>query len=201
MRLLLALALFLALAGTAQASPDYPGMHGLDQPEIHQIVDLGTKFWADRGITVAPPTLLTAKTVGNYADGGMVTPFAGEPRCRAWSPSNGGEAMVVCRDDFVYPHLGQIRNRYLPIYIRRDAFITLCRTYFHEFGHVGGIAMPAWIDGRWHDNHTESGIMSKDMTTPGVCIQTARRKIRFSKTGYQTRFVRAGVVRGGGTDG
>jgi hypothetical protein len=179
------------MAPPAAASDTYAGQHPLDQPEVNDLVDAGLAFHAHRGVSVERPPFFTAPHLPAYGSAGEDSPWTGmgEPRCLSFPPSY-GFAEVVCGERWTYQTLATIRNRYLPTYFRREAYVGLCTVVFHELGHVGGIALPVFRDGRWHDGHPMHGLMGRDMTTPGDCWAMAvkrlpRRPVRHHKRGHR----------------
>lgn len=166
------------MASPAAANAVYAGQHPLDQPEVNELVTAGVAFHARRGVTVERPVLLTAPHLPAYGSAGEDSPWTGmgEPRCVTFPPDQ-GFAEVVCRERWTYKTLSTVRNRFLPTYARRLAYVELCQVLFHELGHVGGLALPVYRDGQWHDTHPAHGLMGHDVTVPGDCWPMAVKRL------------------------
>lgn len=168
----------LATAATASAEPpSYRGQATADLPEFRLMVDVGIDFWAHRGVAITLPVeLLVADDVGDAEDGLGETPYAGTVRARAISARDYGVNRLVFRRDWIDEMRAEMSTRH-DLFDRRASAAHVCALLWHELGHIGGLAQPQIIDGRWVDTHPAEGLMSEQLTTPSECIGLARRGI------------------------
>jgi hypothetical protein len=180
-RLLVICALGLIFPASANAAepPAYPGQRTAALPELRTMIHAGVGFWAQRNVTIAEPVeLLVADDVGDAQDGLGETPFSGEVFGRSIAARDYGVNRIVLRADWAREMLREMRDRV----VGRVYAAHACAVLWHELGHIGGLANPQFVDGRWIDGHPASGLMSQSLEIPGDCQVLARRLSRASSS-------------------
>ena len=155
----LVLALLPASAHGASEIPEYPtGVRPANNALVDEMVRVGLRFWSDRRVYPARPTMMLAEHVGRTSTPG-VEADAGTIGTTIYLLSSSGYSPLA--DVQMHPR-------------EREAATALCGEIVHELGHVARLTFPDNPSDPAHSPDPDSVMASDGGDPPWVCRAWAR---------------------------